>query len=334
VRRLIGRRLSLLLPVLFGLSLLVFLWIHALPGGPGAALLGEHSTPAAIAQINRAYGLDQPVIVQYWDFLGQAVHLQFGNSVMTGVPVITEIRQAFPATIELSVAALIFAIGLGIPLGYLMARRFGSKFDQVSMGLSLLGISVPIFFLGYLLKYVFAVRLGWLPSDGRLNPTDLVAHPTGFYVLDGIIDGSPAAVWDAVRHLILPAITLGSIPLAIVIRITRAAVLDVINEDHVRTARSMGLRPRPIRARYILRNAMAPISTTIGLQVGLLLSGAVLTETVYAWNGMGTLLYQAILNRDFPVLEGGILLLAVIFVLVNLVVDVSYAFLDPRVRMR
>lgn len=334
MRRLIGRRLSLLLPVLFGLSLLVFLWIHALPGGPGAALLGEHSTPAAIAQINRAYGLNQPVFVQYWDFLGQAVRLQFGNSVMTGLPVITEIRQAFPATIELSVAALIFAIGLGIPLGYLMARRFGSKFDQLSMGLSLLGISVPIFFLGYLLKYVFAVRLGWLPSDGRLNPTDLVAHPTGFYVLDGIIDGSPAAVWDAVRHLILPAITLGSIPLAIVTRITRAAVLDVINEDHVRTAKSMGLQPRLIRGRYILRNAMAPISTTVGLQVGLLLSGAVLTETVYAWNGMGTLLYQAILNRDFPVLEGGILLLAVIFVLVNLVVDVSYALLDPRVRMR
>lgn len=334
MRRLIARRLSLLPPVLFGLSLLVFAWIRALPGGPGEALLGENTTPAAVAQINRAYGLDRPVLVQYWDFLGQVVRLQFGNSVTTGQPVVTEIRQDFPATIELSVAALIFAIGIGVPLGYLMARRFGSKFDQVSMGLSMLGISMPIFFLGFLLKYVFAVRLGWLPSDGRLSPTDIVAHPTGFYVLDGIIDGSPAAVWDALRHLILPAITLGSIPLAIITRITRAAVLDVINEDHVRTARSMGLRPRLIRGRYILRNAMAPISTTIGLQVGLLLSGAVLTETVYAWNGMGTLLYQAILNRDFPVLEGGILFLAVIFVLVNLVVDISYAILDPRVRVR
>jgi peptide/nickel transport system permease protein len=334
VGRLIARRLSLLIPVLFGLSLLVFIWIRALPGGPAQGLLGEHATPEAVAQINHAYGLDQPVLVQYGDFLGRAVRLRFGNSIATGQPVVTEIRQRFPATIELTLAALVFAIGFGIPLGYVMARRYGTKFDQISMGFSLLGISVPIFFLGYLLKYLFAVKLGWLPADGRLDPTRIIAHPSGFYVLDGILDGSPAAVWDAIRHLILPGIALGSIPLAIVTRITRAAVLDVINEDHVRTARSMGLRPSLIRGRYILRNAMAPISTTIGLQTGLLLSGAVLTETVFAWGGMGTLLYQAILSRDFPVLEGGILFLAVIFVVVNLLVDISYALLDPRVRVR
>jgi peptide/nickel transport system permease protein len=328
----IGRRLASLVPILFGLSVLVFWWTRALPGGPGAALLGEHATPAAVAQINKEYGLSKPILVQYGTFLSHAIRFDFGDSITTGQPVTTVIAQRFPATVELSVAALVFAVGIGVPLGYVMAKYFRSKFDQASMALSMLGISIPVFFLAFLLKEIFAVQLHWLPSDGRLDPTVIIPHPTGFYVLDGLIDGMPSASWDAIQHLILPAIALGSIPLAIITRISRAAVLDVINEDYVRMSKAMGVRARIIRWRYVLRNAMAPIATITGLQTGLLLSGAVLTETVFAWGGMGSLLYQAIFDRDYPVLEGGILFLAVVFVLVNLVVDVAYTLLDPRVR--
>ncbi len=331
--RFVVRRLLLLVPILLGLSILVFAWIRALPGGPAEALLGERATAESIAQIEKQYGLDKPLPVQYVSYLKTVVQGDFGTSITTRQPVTEEIKRRFPATVELALAAGIFAIMLGIPLGFLAAKRHGGVLDHASLVGSLLGISIPVFFLGIILKYIFAVELGLLPTVGRISVLIDVDHPTGFYVLDAILAGNMEALWDVLKHLVLPAIALGSIPLAIIARITRAAVLDVQNEDYVRTARAKGMSPGIVDRRHVLRNALLPISTIIGLQVGLLLSGAVLTETVFAWPGMGTWLVDAIDSRNFPVLQGGILFLAVIFVFVNLIVDVSYAIINPRIRL-
>ena len=331
--RFIVRRLLLLVPILLGLSILVFLWIRILPGGPAQALLGERGTDEQEAQIERQYGLDEPIHVQYWKYVQTVAHGDFGDSIATRRPVVEELKQRFPATIELALAAMFFSIALGIPLGFLAAKKYGTPFDHASLVISLLGISIPIFFLAIILKYVFAVKLGWLPTVGRISVLIDLEHPTNFYVLDAMIAGDLEALWDALMHLVLPAIALGSIPLAIIARITRASVLDVQNEDYVRTARAKGLASGIVDRRHVFRNALLPVVTIIGLQTGLLLSGAILTETVFAIPGMGTWLADAIENRDYPVLQGGILFVAVVFVLVNLLVDVSYAFIDPRVRV-
>jgi peptide/nickel transport system permease protein len=332
--RFIVRRLLLLIPILFGVSLLVFIWIRLLPGSPAEALLGERATPASVAQIRHQYGLDQPLYIQYWRYLVETVgHLNLGTSIKTFRPVTEELQNRFPATVELALAAMIFAVSVGVPLGFLAAKKYGSAFDHGSLLASLIGISIPIFFLGLILKYIFAVRLHWLPSIGREDVLAIRSHPTNFYIIDAIINGDPEALWDTIRHLILPAIALGSIPLAIIARITRASVLDVQNEDYVRTARAKGLPPHEVDSRHVLRNAMLPITTIVGLQTGLLLSGAVLTETVFAWPGVGSWLKDAIFDRDYPVLQGGILFLAIVFVVVNLIVDISYAVLNPRIRL-
>jgi peptide/nickel transport system permease protein len=334
VLRFIVRRLLQLIPILLGLSVLLFAWLRALPGGPAQAALGERATPADIARYNEAFGLDQPLIVQYLKFLGRAVQLDFGTSARTGRSVTTEFFERFPGTIELTLFAMVFAIGIGIPLGYLAARRHGSWIDSTSVIGSLLGVTIPVFFLAYLLRLVFAVDLGWLPGSGRQEVRINATHITNFYVLDGVLTREWDAAWDAVLHLVLPGIALGTIPLAIIVRITRAAVLDVVNEDYVRTANAKGLAAATVRQRHIIRNALLPVSTTIGLQTGLLLSGAVLTETVFAFGGVGSALRDAIAQRDYAVLQGFILILAVVYVLVNLLVDVSYGLLDPRVRVR
>jgi peptide/nickel transport system permease protein len=326
------RRLALLVPILFGLSVLLFVWVRALPGGPAQALLGEHGSPEAERQVRAVYGLDRPWYVQYWSFLKRAVRLDFGTSIKTNRPVTSEFLDRMPMTIELTVAALVFAVGIGIPLGYLAARRHGRFLDHVSVVGSLIGVTIPVFFLGFLLK-IIAIKIGW-PASGRADNRIVSTHPTNFYVLDGLLTREWDAAWDAFKHLILPAIALGSIPLAIIVRITRAAVLDVSNEDYVRTAEAKGLARRTISRRHVLRNALLPVSTTIGLQTGLLLSGAVLTETVFSLPGIGSFVYQSILNRDYPVLQGFILLIAVIYVLVNLLVDLSYGLIDPRIRVR
>jgi peptide/nickel transport system permease protein len=326
------RRLLLLVPILIGVSLLVFGWIRALPGSPAESLLGEHATPQAVAQIRRQLGLDQPIYLQYWHYLQTLLSGNLGTSITTQRTVTFELGQRFPATVELALAAMVFAILIGIPIGFFAAKRYGSIFDQVSLVGSLIGISMPIFFLGLMLKWLFAVRLGWLPSIGREDVLATRAHPTNLYLLDAIIAGDPGALWDTLKHLILPAIALGSIPLAIVARITRAAVLDVQNEDYVRTARAKGLHPAVVDSRHVMRNALLPVSTIIGLQTGLLLSGAVLTETIFAWPGIGSWLKDAIFNRDYPVLQGGVLFVAIVFVLVNLLVDISYAVINPRIR--
>src|ERR671922_363978 len=330
--RFVVRRLLLLVPILVGLSILVFAWIRALPGGPAEALLGERASPASIVQVRHRYGLDKPVTTQYWRYVKQTVSGDLGVSIATRRNVTSEISERFPATVELAVAAMIFAIGLGLPLGFLAAKWHGSWFDHLSLFASLIGISIPVFFLAIILKYVFAVRLGWLPSIGQISVLTELKHPTNFYVLDAILTGNWHALWDALKHLILPGIALGSIPLAIVTRITRAAVLDVQNEDYVRTARAKGLAPLTVDRRHVLRNALLPVSTIIGLQTGLLLSGAVLTETVFSYPGMGRWLAEAIFNRDYSVLQGGILFVAFVFVFVNLAVDLVYAIINPRIR--
>jgi peptide/nickel transport system permease protein len=333
--RYLVRRLLLLVPILLGVSILIFFWIRALPGGPAQALLGERQTPALVKAYNHQYGLDRPLPVQYWSYFKTTmIDRDLGVSVATHRRVTTEIRTRFPATVELALAAILFSTLVGIPLGFFAAKRYGGFFDHASLFFSLIGISIPIFFLAIILKYIFAVRLAWLPSVGRvdvLKSFDL-KHPTGFYTLDAVLTRDWSTLADVLKHLILPAVALGSIPLAIVARITRAAVLDVQNEDYVRTARAKGLSPVIVDERHIFRNALLPVTTIIGLQVGLLLSGAVLTETVFAYPGMGSWLAEAIFTRDYPVLQGGILFLATVFVLVNLVVDISYAIINPRIR--
>jgi peptide/nickel transport system permease protein len=331
--RYIVRRLLLLIPILIGVSLLIFFWIRALPGSPAESLLGERATPALVKAYRQKYGLDKPIVEQYFTYVKTTlVDRDLGVSVASHRQVWSEIKQKFPATIELALAAMIVAVAVGIPLGFFAAKRYGGVFDQLTLIGSLLGISIPIFFLAIILKYLFAVKWHILPSVGRIDVTVNVKHPTNFYVLDAIITGDWSTLWDVLKHLVLPAIALGSIPLAVITRITRAAVLDVQNEDYVRTARAKGLAPLTVDRRHVLRNALLPVSTIIGLQTGLLLSGAVLTETVFAWPGMGSWLRDAIFNRDYPVLQGGILFLALVFVVVNLIVDISYALINPRIR--
>jgi peptide/nickel transport system permease protein len=331
--RFVVRRLILLVPILIGLSLLVFFWIRALPQGPAESLLGERATPETIRQIEEQYGLDEPIHIQYWSYVKTVAQGDLGTTIRTRRPVTDELRERFPATIELTFAALLFATLLGIPLGFVAAKRYGTWVDHSSLVVSLIGISIPVFFLAILLKYVFAVKLGWLPTVGRISVLIDLEHPTNFYTIDALIAGDLEAFWDVSKHLMLPAIALGSIPLAITARITRAAVLDVQNEDYVRTARAKGLSPSIVDRRHIFRNALLPITTIIGLQTGLLLSGAVLTETVFAFPGMGTWLVEAIRQRDFPILQGGILFVSLVFVLVNLLVDISYALINPRIRV-
>jgi peptide/nickel transport system permease protein len=318
---------------MIGLSLLVFLWIRALPGSPAESLLGERATDESIAQIRDQYGLDDPFYQQYWRYLQTIGSGDLGTSIASRRPITEEIRERFPATFELAICAMLFATLIGIPLGFLAAKRHGRTLDHASLFLSLIGVSIPIFFLALILKWVFSVELGWLPSVGRQDVLIDAEHPTNFYVLDGIITRNWEAAWDAVKHLILPAIALGSIPLAIVARITRASVLDVQNEDYVRTARAKGISSTAVDRRHVLRNAMLPIATIVGLQVGLLLSGAILTETVFAFPGIGTWLQAAIENRDYPVIQGGVLFVAIVVVIVNLIVDVSYGLLNPRIRL-
>lgn len=329
------RRLGQLVLVVLVLSLLIFAWLHSLPGGPVSALLGERATAESTRELTIQLGLDQPIFVQYWKFLLRALSGDFGISlgVQPGATVVDVFLARFPATIELSVCAIILAIVVGIPLGYLAARRRGGWFDNLSIGASLVGVAVPVFFLAFLLKYIFAVKLGILPNSGRQDAID-ATRITGFFVLDGILTNEWDAVLNSLRHLILPSIALATIPFSVIFRITRAAVLDVQDEDFVRTAESKGLTTAVIRRRHVLRNAMLPVVTTIGLQTGALLAGAVLTERVFNYPGIGEALALGFQQHDYPLLEMLVLVAAIVYVLVNLVVDLSYALIDPRVRAR
>lgn len=330
----LARRLLALVPILIGMSIIVFAYVRVLPGSPAQALLGERATEQGTAALEEQLGLNDPIVVQYGNFAKNIVTGDLGVSLTTRRPVVDELKERFPATVELSVLAMFFAISAGVPLGFIAAKRYQGITDNLSLVGSLIGISFPIFFLALILKYVFAVKLGWLPSLGRIDVTRSLAHPTNFYVLDAIIARDLGALADVLKHLLLPAIALGTIPLAIITRITRAAVLDVMNEDYVRTAQAKGLDRLVVNRRHILKNAMLPVVTVVGLQMGLLLTGAILTETVFEWPGLGRWMLNAIRFRDFAVLQTGILFFSVLVVLTNLLVDISYAFLNPRIRYR
>ncbi len=334
--RFIVRRLFQMAGVVLVLSLLLFMWLRSLPGGPVSAILGERGTPERRAALEEALGLDEPIWVQYGKFLQRAANGDFGIStqVLPGTDALEIFLMRLPATIELSIFAMIVATGLGIPLGYFAARRRGSPLDTGSIILSLVGVAVPVFFTAFLLKYFFAVQWQLLPVSGRQSTDIDATNVTGFFVLDGILTREWDAAWDSFVHLILPGIALATIPFAVIFRITRASVLDVMNEDYVRTAEAKGLTQRTIRGRHVLRNAMLPVTTIIGLQVGALLAGAVLTETVFSFPGVGQALYEGFRDKDYPVLQVMIMAAAAIYVLVNLLVDISYAVIDPRVRTR
>lgn len=336
----VGRRLVGVVPILFGLSVLVFAWVRALPGDPAVALFARgdgvaagQATPAALAEVRRLYGLDRPIHRQYLTYVGHVARLDLGESILTRQPVTTELRRRFPASVELAVAALAVAVAVGVSLGALAARRAGTWFDHLSLGAALVAVSVPVFVAAFVLKYVFAVKLGWLPSAGRADVTRQATHPTGLYVLDAVLNLDRGALADALRHLVLPAVTLAVPPAAVIARITRAAVLEVSREGYVRTAVAKGIPQREVDRRHILRTALVPVTTAVGLLAGFLLSGAVLIEVVFAWGGLGTLVQEAVAARDYPVLQAAILLAAVVFVAVNLVADLVCARLDPRVRL-
>lgn len=330
--RFVLRRLALLVPVLVGLSILLFAWVRALPGDPARSLLGERATPEGIARVNESYGFDQPLVQQYLTYVTALLHGDFGSSIQTGQPVMDSFGERFPATLELGFVALMIAVVVGVPLGYLAARHQGRVLDTAVVSGSLLGVVTPVFFLAILLKLVFADKLGWLPTALRQDPRVDATHVTNFYVLDGLLTREWDASWDAIIHLVLPALALATIPLAIIVRITRASVAEVMNEDFVRTAEAKGLSRSTISRRHVLRNALLPVVTTIGLQAGLLFSGAVLTETVFAFNGIGQYLFEAIGQRDYPVLQGFIIFIAIVYSLINLTVDLAYGVIDPRVR--
>jgi peptide/nickel transport system permease protein len=330
--RYIVRRLLSTIPVLLGLSAILFAFVHLLPGDPAVAILGQHATPEKIAAIHRTLGLDRPLYEQYFQYLSQLLHGDFGSSFINGRSVLADFAEKFPGTVELTLGASLFAISLGIPLGRLAARHPNGWVDGLVTVISLFGISIPIFVLGYTLVFIFAVQLHILPATGQLDAHLSIPTPTHMAVLDALLAGDPGAVVDALRHLILPAIALGTIPLAIITRITRASVIEVSNEDYVRTARAKGLTEQRVDRRHIMRNAWLPVTTVIGLEVGSLLAGAVITETVFAWNGVGSWVVDSIEAHDYFVVQSTVLIFALIFVTVNLIVDIGYAYLNPRIR--
>ncbi len=330
--RYIARRLLGAIPVLFGLSIILFAFVHLLPGDPATAILGQHATPERVLAMRQYLGLDLPLWQQYLVYIGGLLRGDLGTSVINNQPLLNELLTRFPATIELTIAAMIFAAGVGIPLGRFAARHAQQWPDGLVTIVSLLGISIPVFVLGLTLEYIFAVQLGILPASGRIDPRANLEIQTNFVLIDSLLQGRPDLFLDGLRHLVLPAIALGSIPLAIITRITRASVLDVANEDHVRTARAKGLTEKRVNDRHIMRNAWLPVVTVMGIQVGGLLAGAVITETVFAWGGVGRFVVEAINNRDYLVVQNTILFFALVFLAVNLVVDILYAFLNPRIR--
>ncbi|HEY9908434.1 MAG TPA: ABC transporter permease [Thermosynechococcaceae cyanobacterium] len=332
----LAKRLLSLFPVLLGITLLVFAFLHLIPGDPAVVLGGERATPDQIAALREKLGLNQSLPVQYFTFLASLLRLDLGTSIISGVPIADELRVRFPATLELSLAAMAIALLVGIPAGVLAAVRKNGWLDNLTMTGSLLGVSLPVYWLGLLLIYLFAVNLRWLPPSGRIS-TDVgfsFRPLTGFYVLDAVLQGNLLALGDVLTHLILPAVTLSTIPLAIVARITRSAMLETLSQDYIRTARAKGVPERRVVFQHALKNALLPVVTIAGLQFGTLLGGAILTETIFAWSGIGSWIYEGILARDYPVVQGGVIFVAVTFVLLNLLVDVSYGFIDPRIQQR
>ncbi len=325
-------RVSLIIPTFIGVTLLTFSLIRLVPGDPIELLVGERGiNPERHAMLRAELGLDRPLLEQYGIYMWDVLQGDLGRSVVTRKPVIEEFFTLFPATVELATCAMILALLIGLPAGILAATRRGTAFDHMVMGASLTGYSMPIFWWAILLILAFSVNLGWTPVSGRISVLYFIQPITGFMLIDTLLSDEPGAFTSAVRHLILPAIVLGTIPLAVIARMTRSSMLEVLGEDYMRTARAKGLAPLRITGLHGLRNALIPVVTVIGLQVGVLLTGAILTETIFAWPGIGKWLIEAIRRRDYPTLQGGVLLVAVTVIMVSLAVDILYGIINPRI---
>jgi len=333
--RFILNKLALIVPTIIGITIASFAFIRLLPGDPILAMAGQHGIkPERYEILKHQYGFDLPIWEQYFKYIGGILQGDFGISVATKRPVISEFLTLFPATVELALFAMLLAILLGIPAGIFSAIKRGSWLDQIIMGVALTGYSMPIFWWGLLLIIFFSGYLGWTPVSGRLDVSFFFPRVTGFMLIDSLIAGKPDAFISAVRHLILPSIVLGTIPLAVIARQTRSAMLEVLGEDYVRTAKAKGLEPRRVIGLHAFRNALIPVVTTIGLQVGLLMAGAILTETIFSWPGIGKWMIDSISKRDYVSVQSGLLLIALIVMGVNLIVDVLYAVINPRIRVQ
>ncbi|MEJ5360045.1 MAG: ABC transporter permease [Desulfobacterales bacterium] len=328
----LGKRLLHLVFVLLGVSLIVFLMLRLIPGDPARLLLGEFASAEDLARLRAQMGLERPLPVQYGLYLGRLLQGDLGRSLRNGAPVAAEIGQRLTATIELAVAAMAIAAFLGIAAGVVSAVRPYSLFDTLAMLLALVGVSMPVFWLGLMLMYLLAVRFPVLPLMGRIGMGNEPEALTGLMLVDTLLDGGPEAFLEALEHLVLPAFTLATVPMAVIARITRSSMLEVLQQDYVRTARAKGLDESVVILRHALRNALLPIVTVLGLNLGLLLSGAVLTETIFSWPGLGRYVVDSLMARDYAAVQGCILVFAVIMAVINLVVDLAYAALDPRIR--
>ncbi|SHM08781.1 ABC transporter permease subunit [Rhizobacter sp. OV335] len=329
----LAKRLSLVLPTFIGITLLVFSLIRLLPGDPVEAMSGERGmTPERYQRLVHEFGLDRPLWQQYLDYVWRALHGDLGLSTITHEPVFREFLTLFPATIELSMVALFLALAIGLPAGILAAMKRNTVYDYTVMGASLTGYSMPIFWWGLLLILFFSVTLGWTPVSGRIAIQFDIPAVTGFMLIDSLLSDDAGAFRSALSHLILPAVALGTIPLAVIARMTRSSMLEVLREDYVRTARAKGASTWRVVGIHALRNALIPVVTTIGLQVGTMLAGAILTETIFSWPGIGKWLVEAIHRRDYPAVQGGILMSATVIIAVNLVVDLLYGVINPRIR--
>jgi peptide/nickel transport system permease protein len=330
----ITRRVLILIPTLLGVSVLVFFMLHLTPGDPAELLLGERASDSALDQIRKHLGLDKPLHVQYGMFLKRLLKGDLGETIWTRQKVWYEVKQRFPATIELSIVALGISCFFGILFGIVSATRQYSVFDYLSMVGALVGVSMPIFWLGLVFMLIFSLELGWLPLSGRLSIGIELQTITNFYVLDALLTRNWVALRDVLWHIIMPAVTLSTIPTAIVARMTRSSMLEVLRQDYIKTAKAKGLSGFTVTFKHAFRNALIPVVTTIGLQFGVLLGGAILTETIFAWPGVGKWMYDAVMQRDYMVIQGGTLFIAAIFVVINLMVDVLYAVINPRISVK
>ena len=326
-------RLLTFIPTFIGVTLISFSFIRLLPGDPIVVMAGERGlTDERYQELVKQFGFDRPFLVQYWDYLTGVLQGDLGDSFVTKRPVWDEFFALFPATLELSICAMIFAVALGLPAGVIAAVNRGKFFDRALMSTALIGYSMPIFWWALLLIIVFSGNLGWTPVSGRISLLYYFDDVTGFMLIDSMLSGQKGAFASAAHHLVLPTIVLGTIPLAVIARQTRSAMLEVLSEDYVRTARAKGLAPIRVNGVHALRNALIPVVTVIGLSVGTLLAGAILTETIFSWPGIGKWMVDSIFRRDYPVVQGGLLLVAVMVMIVNLIVDVLYGLINPRIR--
>lgn len=331
--RFLATRISLIVPTFIGVTLLTFALIRVIPGDPIELLAGERGIdPARHAELRADLGLDKPLLVQYGVYIANVARGDLGESILTREPVLEEFLARFPATFELSVCAILFALAIGLPAGALAAVRRGSAMDHTVMAVSLTGFSMPVFWWALLAILFFSVTLGWTPVSGRISLLYFLEPVTGFMLIDSWLSNEPGAFRSAVLHLVLPSVVLGTIPLAVVARMTRSSMLEVMGDDYIRTARAKGASPLRVVAVHALRNAAIPVVTVIGLQAGVLLAGAILTETIFAWPGIGKWLVESVHRRDYPVLQGGVLLVAATVMIVNLLVDALYGFINPRIR--